>query len=73
MKARFAVALLAIAMLCACALAQEETAEDWSKKGQELRMNGSLEEALDSPGQGHHAGPEKRRCLAVQGPYSKGP
>jgi tetratricopeptide (TPR) repeat protein len=48
MKTGFAVALLAIAMLCASSLAQEMTAEDWSKKGQELRMNGSLEEALSA-------------------------
>ncbi len=46
MKARFVVALLAIAMLCACALAQEETADSWFKKGQEQGRNGSYEEAV---------------------------
>jgi len=46
MKFRFAIALLGLAMLCASAVAQEESAEDWYQKGQELRMNGSLDEAL---------------------------
>lgn len=46
MKSRFATALLALAMLCVCAVAQENTAEDWYKKGQDLSRNGSYEEAF---------------------------
>lgn len=45
MKVGFAIALLAIATLCSCTLAQE-TAEDWYKKGQDLNRNGSWEEAV---------------------------
>ena len=46
MKAVFAIALLAIAMLCASAMAQENTADDWYKKGRDLAKNGSYEEAV---------------------------
>ena len=45
MKARFAIALLAVAMLCVSALAQEDTANGWLKRGYELMGNGSYEEA----------------------------
>ncbi len=48
MKAIFVVALLALAMLCASALAQENTAEDWYQKGQELARNGSLLDAVQA-------------------------
>ncbi len=43
MKARFIIALLAVATLCASAIAQENTAEDWYKKGLELSKKGSHE------------------------------
>ena len=33
-------------MLCASSLAQENTAEDWYKKGRDLAKNGSYEEAV---------------------------
>ncbi|MFA7375598.1 MAG: tetratricopeptide repeat protein, partial [Methanothrix soehngenii] len=46
MKARFVIALLAVATLCASAIAQENTAEDWYKKGLELSKKGSHEEAV---------------------------
>ncbi len=46
MKAVFAVALLAVAMLCASSMAQENTAEGWYKKSQELQRNGSYDEAV---------------------------
>lgn len=52
MKAVFAIALLAVAMLCASALAQEETADSWYKKGQELMENESYQEALSSYDEG---------------------
>ncbi len=35
-----------LAALCICAAAQEETAEDWYKKGRDLGRNGSYEEAV---------------------------
>jgi tetratricopeptide (TPR) repeat protein len=40
MKARFAIALLAIAMLCASAMAQEKTADDWLEEGRSLMLSG---------------------------------
>jgi len=46
MKVKFAIALLAISMLCASAVAQEETADSWMKKGYELMGNRSYEEAI---------------------------
>jgi len=46
MKTGFVIALLAIATLCASAMAQENTAEDWYKKGLELDKKGSYEEAV---------------------------
>jgi len=45
-RAKFALVLIALATLCASALAQEETADSWFKKGQELGRNGSYEEAV---------------------------
>ncbi|HOV52211.1 MAG TPA: tetratricopeptide repeat protein, partial [Methanothrix sp.] len=40
----FSIGLLAA--LCICAAAQNETAEDWYKKGRDLGRNGSYEEAV---------------------------
>ncbi len=48
MKAIFAIALIAIAILCASAVAQENTAEGWYQKGQELARNGSLLDAVQA-------------------------
>ncbi len=45
MKTGFAVALLAIAMLCVSAMAQEDTAGYWFEKSDEHLKNGSIEEA----------------------------
>jgi tetratricopeptide (TPR) repeat protein len=45
MKARFVIALLVVAAFCASAIAQENTADDWLKKGYDLMANGSYEEA----------------------------
>ncbi|MFA6373939.1 MAG: hypothetical protein WCW68_15075, partial [Methanothrix sp.] len=47
-KAKFALVLIALATLCSSAVAQENTAEDWNKKGQELMENDSHEEALQA-------------------------
>ena len=46
MKARFAIALLAVAVLCTCVMAQENTARGWYKRGVELAGNGSYEDAV---------------------------
>lgn len=46
MKARFVIAMLAVAMICVCAMAQENTTEYWFNKGQELQRNNSNEEAI---------------------------
>ena len=48
MKARFAIALLAISMLCASAMAQENTADYWYKTGMNLTGNGSYEKAVEA-------------------------
>jgi tetratricopeptide (TPR) repeat protein len=48
MKAGFAIVLLLLAMLCASAMAQEDTAEDWFNRGQELFRNHSYEEANEA-------------------------
>jgi tetratricopeptide (TPR) repeat protein len=51
MKTGFVVALLAIAMLCTSSLAQEDTANDWYKKGQSLIATGfgyNIDEALEA-------------------------
>ena len=49
MKARFAVALLAIAMLCASTLAQENnTAGYWIEKAEELSQNSSFVDASNA-------------------------
>jgi tetratricopeptide (TPR) repeat protein len=40
------LALLALIVLCVCATAQEKTADDWFKKGQDQDRNGSYEEAI---------------------------
>ena len=41
MKVKFAIAFLAIAMLCVTALAQEKTADYWIKIGDDLALNKS--------------------------------
>lgn len=46
MKTRFAIALLAVAVLCTCVMAQENTASGWYKRGVELAGNGSYEDAV---------------------------
>jgi len=46
MNEKFAIALLAISMLCTSALAQNDTANYWYQKGQELARNGSFQEAV---------------------------
>jgi tetratricopeptide (TPR) repeat protein len=45
---RSVLALIALAALCSCTLAQEMTSEDWCKKGLDLSKNGSYEEAFQA-------------------------
>ena len=65
MKGKFAVAMLAIAMLCACALAQEMTAEDWLQKGGELFRNLSIEGAAEAYGAAIEAAGSNKTLLAA--------
>lgn len=46
MKAGFVIAMFAVAMLCVCVIAQENTTDIWFKNGQELYKNESYQEAL---------------------------
>ena len=46
--ANFTLALLAIAVLCTCAAAQEDSADYWVTKAKDLRLNGSSEEAISA-------------------------
>ena len=45
-EAKLALALIALAELCVCAAAQEDTADYWYKKNGELFVNGSSEESI---------------------------
>ncbi len=47
-NAKFAIALMALAALCTCAAAQENTAEGWIKKGQASYRNESFADALEA-------------------------
>ncbi len=47
-RSELAPALIALAMLCVCATAQENTADYWFDKGYELFHQESFEEAIDS-------------------------
>jgi tetratricopeptide (TPR) repeat protein len=47
-SARFALAMIALSVLCVSAMAQENTAEDWFNKGQDLFRNGCYEEAVEA-------------------------
>ena len=44
--AKLALALLALAVLCTCAMAQENSADTWMNKARALSLNGSNEEAI---------------------------
>ncbi|MFZ2536625.1 tetratricopeptide repeat protein, partial [Methanothrix sp.] len=44
--ARLFLAVVAVAMISICALAEEKTAEDWAIMGEELLGNGSVAEAI---------------------------
>ena len=46
MNGKIALAIFAAAVICVSAMAQENTADDWYKKGLDLGRNGSYEEAV---------------------------
>lgn len=46
--AKLSLAILALAALCVCAVAQESSADDWVKKGRSLMGNLSYQEALSA-------------------------
>jgi len=48
MKARFAIVLVAMVMICVTTLAQENTAQGWYKKGQDLDRNGFHNESVQA-------------------------
>jgi len=67
MKAIFAIALLATAMLCAIALAQENTADSWYKKGQDLERMGSWKEAVAAYDQAINLNPRYAEAWSAKG------
>jgi tetratricopeptide (TPR) repeat protein len=78
MKARFVVALLALAMLCALTLAQEDSAEDWFNKGQEQFRNHSYEDANEAYDKAIELNPQygwawggKATALSILGRYNE--
>jgi len=64
---RSAIALIALAALCSCTLAQENTAEDWFNRGQELMDNESYEEALRAYDSAIELDPEDARFWMGKG------
>jgi len=67
MKAWFAVALLAVSMLCVSAMAQEDTAEDWYKKGIGLFHQESFKGALDAFNESLKTNPQYFDALLYKG------
>lgn len=75
---RGSIAIIAIAVLCTSALAQEKSAEDWFNKGQELFSNGSKEEAIKAYDEAIKLNPNygmawggKATSLAILGRYNE--
>lgn len=67
MKTRIAIAILAVAMLCFSAATQDDTAESWFKKGQELYKNGSYQEALSAYDEGLRMDPQNASAWHYRG------
>ena len=77
-SARFVLAMIALSVLCVSALAQEKTAEDWFKNGQELFNNGSKEEAVGAYDKAIELNPQygmawggKATALSILGRYNE--
>lgn len=64
--ASVAFVLLALAALCASALALEETADTWYKKGQELEKMGSWQKAVDAYDQAIKLNPEYKEAWCAK-------
>ncbi len=64
--AKITLALMALTMLCACALSQE-SAEDWYSNGQELYKNGSYQEALNAYDEGLKMDPQNASAWHYRG------
>jgi tetratricopeptide (TPR) repeat protein len=64
---RSAIALIALAALCSSTLAQEKTAEDWYRRGQELMENESYEDALGAYDSAIELDPENARIWMGKG------
>ncbi|HPJ30703.1 MAG TPA: tetratricopeptide repeat protein, partial [Methanothrix sp.] len=58
-----ALALAALAMLCGPAFAQQETADYWMNRAQELYQNGSIEEAITAYDEALKIDPENETIL----------
>lgn len=65
-KAGFAVVLMTLASLCFTALAQENTAESWYQKGQELEKMGSWQAAVDAYDQAVKLNPEYKEAWCAK-------
>ena len=65
-KAGFAVVLMTLAALCFTALAQENTAESWYQKGQELEKMGSWQAAVDAYDQAVKLNPEYKEAWCAK-------
>jgi len=66
-RAKFALVLIALATLCASAVAQVNSAEDWFNRGQELMGNESYEEALRAYDSAIELDPENARVWMGKG------
>ncbi|MFZ2472484.1 MAG: tetratricopeptide repeat protein, partial [Methanothrix sp.] len=58
--------LLALAALCTCVLAQENTAESWYKSGQELERTGAWQAAIDAYDQAIKLNPEYKEAWCAK-------
>jgi tetratricopeptide (TPR) repeat protein len=67
MKAGFVITSLAIAALCICTSAQENTAEGWFKKGADLFKNQSYEEAIMAMDKVIESNPKNETAWNVKG------
>jgi len=61
-----AYGLLVLLALSACALAEEKTAEDWYKSGQELEKMGSWKEAVDAYDQAIKLNPDYKEAWCAK-------
>lgn len=66
MKVRFAIALL-VAMLCASAVAQDETADDWFDRGREMLGKAPLEDVIDAYDKALEIDPENATYWSSKG------